>query len=65
MTSSNNLSNKEKAMMTYELILKKRKREQDKKDKMIQDTQIRLVDGCMKRSAYCATRKYNSRIGQI
>lgn len=55
------LSNKEKAKATYEAIRKR----QEKRDKIADDTHLLMVEQCMKRSAYCATRKYNSRVGQI
>ena len=55
------LSNKEKALATYEAIQKRKAN----REKIATDAQIRRVEACMKRSAYCATRQYNSRVGQI
>lgn len=49
------------AMETCEDIRKKR----EKREKIVSDTQLLLMEGCMKRSAYCATRHYNSRVGQV
>ena len=37
----------------------------ERKEKMLADVQLKSIDRCMKRSAYCATRQYNRRIGQI
>lgn len=55
------LSNKEKAEMTYKAIQNRKAI----RGKIVEDVQIRRIEACMKRSAYCATRKYNSRVGQI
>ena len=55
------MTNKEKAELTVKMIQKRRR----KKEIELMSVQIGLVDNCMRKSAYCTTKRNKSRIGQI